>query len=262
MPNIPCFSAGGFFEGLWWLINPIRPAFFGYFLGRVALGRSFLRLPWTMKGCFLRIALKKMQKKNLMQSRVVIEKIQVEVLNKNKIRKKPTCSDLFRMFVCWVWNLNFQSKCEELEIPNQPKPKRSNQKENFAAYVDRVLFGGPTFHMGNGWVGPFHPVYVKAGENGLFLFLWVRFTIRFVRKWPRNSRNLHASIFTERYWNMMGRMENAFIIFAYLWPSMFRKEKKWKTCFSTQLKILFNLLSFLSRRGTWRMSPHLGYVVR
>ena len=31
---------------------------------------------------------------------VVIEKIQVEVLNKNKIRKKPTCSDLFRMFVC------------------------------------------------------------------------------------------------------------------------------------------------------------------
>ena len=53
---------------------------------------------------------------------------------------------------------------EELEIPNQPKPKRSNQKENFAAHVDRVLLGEPTFRMGNGWVGPFHPVYVKAGK--------------------------------------------------------------------------------------------------
>ena len=40
------------------------------------------------------------QKKLTAMIGVVIEKIQVEVLNKNKIRKKPTCSDLFRMFVC------------------------------------------------------------------------------------------------------------------------------------------------------------------
>jgi len=73
---------------------------FWLFFGEGGIGEVLPEIAMNNEGMFFENRTQKNAKKNLMQSRVVIEKIQVEVLNKNKIRKKPTCSDLFRMFVC------------------------------------------------------------------------------------------------------------------------------------------------------------------
>ena len=99
-------------------------------------------------------------------------------------------------------------KSEELEIPNQKNRKDRTKRKNFAAHVDRVLLGEPTFHMGNGWKWLGGPLVVFLSLSS--------FHHPFGPEMTQNFKKFTCLHFYREILKMMGRIENAFVIFEYL----------------------------------------------
>ena len=168
---------------------------------------------------------------------------------KTKYRKNhlQLCSGCF----FWVWNLKFQSKHARTWNSKPSKTEKFGPKGKLRCTCRQGFVGWTNLSYGK-WLGaPLSPCVWKGRRKWIISLSPSSFNHSFGAEMTQNLKKFTCLQFYREILKMMGRMENAFVIFQNLWPSIFRKVyiTPLKKMFfnSTENIIQLTILSFQGR---------------